>query len=147
MNGWTPVRFFQCAFQISDHPCLAKSAFSYLAPDTLGHLDAWLEAAAITEGAIFRSVRKGGAIGEALSDRAVSRIFKVMAQAAGLDMDPSGHSVRVGCSQDMVAAGFSLPEVMQAAGWKSPTMPARYSEHLLAKRGAAAKLATMQNRA
>ncbi len=120
----------------------------YLAPDTMEHLDAWLGVAGITEGPIFRSVRKGGgAIGEALSDRAVSRILKVMAQAAGLDIDPSGHSVRVGCSQDMIAAGFSLPEVMQAAGWKSPAMPARYSEHLLAKRGAAAKLATMQNRA
>jgi len=46
----------------------------------------------------------------------------------------------------MIAAGFSLPEVMQAAGWKSPAMPARYSEHLLAKLGASAKLATMQNR-
>ena len=45
----------------------------------------------------------------------------------------------------MIAAGFSLPEVMQAAGWKSPAMPARYSEHLLAKQGASAKLATMQN--
>jgi len=118
----------------------------YLAPDTMEHLDAWLGEAGITEGPIFRSVRKGGAIGEALSDRAVSRILKVMAQAAGLDIDPSGHSVRVGCSQDMIAAGFSLPEVMQAAGWKSPAMPARYSEHLLAKRGASAKLAAMQNR-
>ncbi len=118
----------------------------YLAPDTMGHLDAWLGVAGITEGAIFRSVRKGGSIGDALSDRAVSRILKVMAQAAGLDIDPSGHSVRVGCSQDMIAAGFSLPEVMQAAGWKSPAMPARYSEHLLAKRGAAAKLASLQNR-
>ena len=64
----------------------------------------------------------------------------------GLDIDPSGHSARVGVCQDMVASGFSLPEIMQAGGWKSPDMVARYSEHLQARQGAAAKLAAIQNR-
>jgi hypothetical protein len=35
-------------------------------------------------------------------------------------------------SQDLVAAGADLAAVMQAGRWKTPTMPARYSEHLLA---------------
>lgn len=119
----------------------------YLAPDTMQHVKAWIESAGITDGPLFRSVRKGGNVGDKMDGKDVARVLKRMAKAAGLSLDPSGHSVRVGCSQDMIAAGFSLPEVMQAAGWKSPAMPARYSENLLAKRGASAKLAAIQNRA
>ena len=33
-----------------------------------------------------------------------------------------------------------LPAVMQAGRWRSPTMPARYAERLLAGRGAVARL-------
>ncbi len=118
----------------------------FLAHDTMQHVTTWMTVASIETGPLFRSVRKAGAIGGRLADRDVARIVKRMAKAAGLDIDPSGHSCRVGASQDMVAAGFSLPEIMQAADWKSPAMPARYSAHLGARRGAAAKLAAIQNR-
>ena len=51
-------------------------------------LDAWLAAAAIVEGPLFRSVGKGGQVGaEALSDRAVALVIKDRAAAAGLDPD------------------------------------------------------------
>ena len=48
----------------------------------------------------------------------------------------SGHSARVGQTQDAFAAGIDLAAVMQAGGWRSPTMPARYGENLLARRSA-----------
>lgn len=47
----------------------------------------------------------------------------------------------------MLAAPLEFGEVMQAGSWKPVTMPARYGERLLACRGAACKLATIQNRA
>ena len=59
---------------------------------------------------------------------------------------PFGHSRRASAAQDIVAAGLELTEVMQAGGWKSPVMVARYCEHLQARRGAAAKLAATQGR-
>ena len=123
-----------------------EGSIRYLAQDTIEHLAVWLEAAGITEGALFRAVTMGDRVRGRLSDRDVSRRLKVMAKQAGLDIEPSGHSARVGVCQDMVASGFSLPEVMQAGGWKSPDMVARYSEHLQARQGAAAKLAAIQNR-
>jgi len=123
-----------------------EGSVRYLAHDTIEHLRRWLEAAGITEGALFRAVASGDKVRGRLSDRDVSRRLKLMAKQAGLDIDPSGHSARVGVCQDMVASGFSLPEVMQAGGWKSPDMVARYSEHLQARQGAAAKLAAIQNR-
>jgi hypothetical protein len=95
-------------------------------------------------------VTKGGKPGRsALEDQEVRRLFRDLAAAAGVKLarPPSGHSTRVGAAQDMIAAGLELGEVMQAGSWKTVTMPARYSERLLARRGAARKLATLQNRA
>lgn len=60
---------------------------------------------------------------------------------------PSGHSTRVGPAQDMIAVGLEVGEVMLAGSWKTVSMPARYSERLLARRGDAHKLATLQTRA
>ena len=41
--------------------------------------------------------------------------------------------------EDLVARGADLPAVMQAGRWKTPAMPARYAERLLAGRGAVAR--------
>ncbi len=123
-----------------------EGAVCFIAADTIVQLDAWIAAAGITAGALFRSVRKAGRVGERLNDRDVPRILKEMAKAAGLTINPSGHSARVGVAQDMTAAGLGLAEIMQAGRWKSPAMPARYSENQQARRGAAAKLAALQDR-
>lgn len=127
-----------------------EGAIKYLAPDSMAHVDAWLTAAALESGPLFRPLTKGGQVGEtALGAGEVARVFRDLATAAGLKLArmPSGHSTRVGATQDMFAAGFELLEVMQAGSWKTPAMPARYGERLRAQRGAARKLATLQNRA
>ena len=127
-----------------------EGAIKYLAPDTVAHVDAWLATAKLRSGPLFRPLTKGGRPGRAaLGDAEVYRLFREIATAAGLKLTrlPSGHSTRVGATQDMFAAGFDLPEVMQAGSWKTPAMPARYGERLRAQRGAARKLATLQNRA
>lgn len=61
-------------------------------------LDAWLTAAGITSGPVFREVDRHGRVGTgALSDRSVARIVKRAIAAAGLDeKDFSGHSMRAG---------------------------------------------------
>jgi hypothetical protein len=70
----------------------------------------------------------------------VPRILKGLAARAGIEAGRiSGHSCRVGMAQDLVAAGAELPAVMQAGRWKSPTMPARYAEKVLPRRGAVAR--------
>ncbi len=127
-----------------------EGAIKYLAPDTMEHVAAWLVAARLDSGPLFRPLTKGGGVGAAaLGGGEVARVFRDLAAAAGLKLArvPSGHSTRVGATQDMFAAGFELLEVMQAGSWKTPAMPARYGERLRAQRGAARKLATLQNRA
>jgi hypothetical protein len=64
-----------------------------------------------------------------------------MAVSARIDRaeDVSGHSCRVGMAQDLVASGAELASVMQVGRWKTAAMPARYSENLIATRGAVAE--------
>lgn len=123
-----------------------EGAVGFLAADTVEYVKRWIEAAKLREGALFRSVSKGGKVGDRLQDRDVPRILKRLAKVASLELDPSGHSLRVGVAQDMTASGFGTAEIMQAGRWKSPVMVARYSENQQARRGATAKLAAIQNR-
>ena len=68
-------------------------------------------------------------------------IRRRLQRAAGLPgwRDITGHSGRVGMAQDLLAAGFALPDLMTAGRWKSPRMPARYTERQTAGRGAVAR--------
>ena len=122
----------------------------WIAPDTVRLVRAWLAESGIVDGPLFRSVRKGGKIGEGLHPSQVPRIFKAMAREAGLPdavvEGLSAHSARVGAAQDMIAAGIELPEILQAGRWKSATMVNRYAKRLLAERSAAAQLARLQHR-
>ena len=122
----------------------------YLACDTVRLVRAWLARSGITEGRLFRSVAKSGQLGERLDPSQVPRIFKAMADRAGLPealvQGLSGHSARVGAAQDMIAAGIELPAILQAGRWKSTAMVNRYGERLLAKRSGAAQLARLQDR-
>ena len=117
-----------------------EGAVMWLSPRTTDAIRQWMRAGGIKEGKLFRSVGRGGRVGGGLSDRDVSRRFKVMAERAGIPSEQiSGHSPRVGMTQDLSAAGAELPELMTAGRWKSPQMPARYTERTRASRGAVAK--------
>ena len=122
----------------------------YLARDTVRLVRAWLSGAGISGGRLFRSVDRGGGLGERLDPSQVPRIFKAMAARAGLPetvvQGLSGHSARVGAAQDMIAAGIELPAILQAGRWKSTAMVNRYGERLLARRSGVAQLARLQER-
>jgi integrase len=117
----------------------------YMASDTSRRVRAWLEAADIAEGPIFRSVRKGGRIADRLDASEVPAIFADVPLATIREI--SGHSTRVGAAQDLVGAGIDLGQVMRDGGWRSPEMVARYTRRQAVKPGGMAKLAALQNRA
>ena len=118
-----------------------------ITPDAMRHVKAWLAAAGIEAeaGPLFRGVLKGGRVAGALDAGDVSRIFKSMAEKAGLTAEEtariSGHSTRIGASQDMVRYGAELPAIMQAGRWATPVMVARYTRRLTARRSAAVQIA------
>lgn len=78
-------------------------------------LDAWLEAAAIDEGPIFREVDRHGKVGlTPLSDRSIARILQRAIAAAGLDPKIfGGHSMRAGFITSALDRGEDLFKVMR----------------------------------
>ncbi len=94
---------------------------------TCAALDAWLAAAPITSGRLFRSVDRHGRIGEALSDKAVALIVKQRAAAAGLDPALfSGHSLRAGMITSAAAAGAADRDIQRQSRHKSAAVMQRY---------------------
>lgn len=143
---------------------------AYLSPVTVRYLKEWLDLAQIAKGAVFRRLIGTGfppkrplrpgrerklrtiseRIGARLSPAAVGNIFKSVARHIGTTKDDivgiSGHSVRVGATQDLLALNIDLASVMQAGRWKSHRMPMRYGEHVLAGLGGMARAAKAQGR-
>lgn len=74
-------------------------------------LEAWLAAAGITEGAIFRRLWKHR-VGPALSPAAVGEIVQRRARRAGLEGDFGGHSLRSGFVTEASRQGVPLPAIM-----------------------------------
>ncbi|MDF1502299.1 site-specific integrase [Roseisolibacter sp. H3M3-2] len=75
---------------------------------------AWLAAAGITEGAVFRPVSKGGRVLDGrLAPFSVARIVKHYAERAGLDPDAfAGHSLRAGFLTSAAERGKPLDRLM-----------------------------------
>jgi integrase len=94
-------------------------------------LRAWLDAAGITEGAIFRRVvnKRAQRVLEArLASRNVASIVK--AGAVRLGFDPAtfgGHSLRAGFVTSAVKAGRTLMKICDQTGHKSLEMLRTYS--------------------
>jgi integrase len=139
---------------------VGEGASAYLSRTTVLHLESWLEAAEIAEGAVFRRVigrgtakellEGRGRIGERLSVDGVAQAFKRVARWIGLPekevSSVSGHSIRVGATQDLLALNIDLASIMQAGRWKTHRMPMRYGEHVLAARGGMARASELQGR-
>lgn len=90
-------------------------------------LNAWLTASGITEGAIFRSVGKGGKIGEAISPIDVHRIVRRRLKMAGYaEKQFSAHSLRSGFVTEAGRRGKPLGDVMAMTTHKSVTTAMRY---------------------
>ena len=117
-----------------------KGALMWVSCNCANALSRWLNASGVKIGPMFRSVRKGGRLGGALSPDDVARRFSIMVKRAGISSKGiSGHSTRVGMAQDLCAAGMELTELMVAGRWVSPKMPAHYAKELNVLRGAVAK--------
>jgi len=91
-------------------------------------LRAWLTAAIITEGPIFRSVnRHSQPSKERLTDHSVGLIVKRYAKLIGLaHADFSGHSLRAGFVTSAARAGEPERRIMRQTGHKSIEMVLRY---------------------
>lgn len=116
-----------------------------LSLQTATALRAWLESAAITDGAVWRTLPptwKGSAVLRNRLDAGdVARIFKRRAMAAGLSANTiSAHSTRVGAAQELLENNYTAAAVMVTGGWKTERMVVRYGKKLAASRNAMAMM-------
>ena len=99
--------------------------------DAMRYVTRWVDAAGITNGALFRAVRYSESVGGPLSPVDVARVYKAMAARAGLsDAEVariSGHSTRVGGAQDLMRYKEQMAGIMAAGRWKSAEMVGRYT--------------------
>ncbi|WP_185965224.1 tyrosine-type recombinase/integrase [Glacieibacterium frigidum] len=136
-------------------------ARAWLSARSIKHVDAWLGRAAIEAGYVFRSLSYRVASTGHLADGAVSKILQQRVahlleqlkndgelsddELAKAAVRVSSHSLRVGCDQDLFAAGVDIGAIMQGLRWSSPKQPLAYARHLApatSKLAATMRLAT-----
>ena len=145
-----------------------RRAFAWISPESLRRLGAWLEASAIEHGPVFRRIavtrRKPTTaqvaatiytVGQrALSRQAVNAIYRKVALAAverGLIELPASklkaaldaltsHSLRIGLTHDLFAAGEDGIGIAQTLRWRSPSTALRYGRKLGVRSGVASRV-------
>jgi site-specific recombinase XerD len=77
-------------------------------------LQAWLAAAGISAGPVFRAVNRWGHVSDrAITDQVVALVVKAAAARAGLDATVfAGHSLRSGCATSAAANGATAERLM-----------------------------------
>lgn len=103
-------------------------------------LQAWLLAAQIEQGPIFRRIRKGGHVGEPLSPAAVRTIVQERCALAGVQGDFSAHSLRSGFVTEAGRQNIPLHDTMALTGHQSVTTVMGYFRADSALSNAAARL-------
>jgi integrase len=91
-------------------------------------LRAWIEAASIEDGPVFRPVNRHGQVGaERLTGRGVALVVKQYIGALGKDTAAySGHSLRAGFVTAAARGGALSRDIMRQTGHKSEAMVQRY---------------------
>lgn len=111
---------------------------AYLSPRSQSLIGEWLKASGIEDGPLFQGLHTLKPSGEFLDTSSIRRIVKNLAESAELgDREVeglSGHSMRIGAAQDMMCSGIDHVAIMQAGGWKSIKVHARYVENSVALR-------------
>jgi integrase len=118
-------------------------ATNYISPEVMAVVGEWLTAAHIRAGAVFvRLDYAAGGKRTRLTGQNVNLVFKRAGRMLNIpELDPrriSGHSARIGATQDLVEDGAPDAAIMRDAGWKTPRMVGMYSRGARAKQGAMA---------
>ena len=84
-------------------------------------MTAWLDEAAITDGPVFRSMRRGVVVlPDALRPQGIAQVVKLYAEKAGYNpADFSGHSLRSGFLTSAAARGASVFKLIEVSRHKT----------------------------
>ena len=114
----------------------------YLSGRPVDALNAWLAAANIDKGSVFRSIDRWGNVSRRpLDPKAINDILKHRAERAGLDpAEFSAHGLRSGYLTEAANRGIPLPEAMEQSRHRSVQQASQYYNHAGRRSGRAARL-------
>ncbi|MUZ74476.1 tyrosine-type recombinase/integrase [Agrobacterium vitis] len=114
----------------------------YLTGRPVDALNAWLAAAKIEKGSVFRAIDRWGNVGRrALDPKAVNDIVKSRAAMAGLEPgEYSAHGLRSGYLTEAANRGIPLPEAMEQSRHRSVQQASSYYNNVTRRTGRAARL-------
>ncbi|MBV8472414.1 MAG: site-specific integrase [Hyphomicrobiales bacterium] len=108
--------------------------------DAADALEAWIRRAGLTQGALFRRIRRGDKIGEPLAPAAVRDIVKERAALAGLPDTFAAHSLRSGFVTEAARQNVPLGETMALTGHTSAATLIGYFRAAESARSAGARM-------
>ncbi|MFN3442458.1 MAG: site-specific integrase [Rhizobium rosettiformans] len=114
----------------------------YLSGRPVDALNAWLGAAKIDKGSVFRAVDRWGNVSRRpLDPKAINDILKQRAELAGLDpTEFSAHGLRSGYLTEAANRGIPLPEAMEQSRHRSVQQASEYYNSAQRRSGRAARL-------
>jgi integrase len=116
----------------------------YLTGRPVEALNAWMAAAKIDKGSVFRSISRWGTVSRrALDPQSINAIIKQRAALAGLDpAEISAHGLRSGYLTEAANRGIPLPEAMEQSKHKSLQQASSYYNNASRRSGRAARIMT-----
>ncbi|MEJ1177170.1 site-specific integrase [Agrobacterium sp. CMT1] len=114
----------------------------YLTGRPVEALTAWLSAARIDKGSVFRGIGRWGSVSRrALDPQSINAILKQRAEMAGLDSGEfSAHGLRSGYLTEAANRGIPLPEAMEQSRHKSVQQASSYYNSAARRSGRATRL-------
>jgi integrase len=114
----------------------------YLTGRPVEALNAWMVAAKIESGSVFRAIGRWGTVSRrALDPQSVNAILKQRAEMAGLDSGEfSAHGLRSGYLTEAANRGIPLPEAMEQSRHRSVQQASSYYNNATRRSGKAARL-------
>ncbi|WP_064696189.1 site-specific integrase [Rhizobium aegyptiacum] len=114
----------------------------YLAGRPVEALNAWLAAARIDSGSVFRAIDRWGNVSRrALDPKAVNDIVKQRVKMAGLEVGEfSAHGLRSGYLTEAANRGIPLPEAMEQSRHRSIQQASSYYNNATRRSGRAARM-------
>ncbi|OVE86848.1 integrase [Agrobacterium tumefaciens] len=119
-----------------------QDAVVYLTGRPVEALRAWLAAAKIDKGSVFRGIGRWGTVSRrALDPQSVNAILKQRAEMAGLERKEfSAHGLRSGYLTEAANRGIPLPEAMEQSCHRSVQQASSYYNSTARRTGRASRL-------
>ncbi len=114
----------------------------YLTGRPVEALNAWLAAAKIDKGTVFRGIGRWGTVSRrALDPQSINAILKQRAEMAGMDpQEFSAHGLRSGYLTEAANRGIPLPEAMEQSRHRSVQQASSYYNSAARRTGKAARM-------